>query len=168
MRLATAYINLSESGCVHRLHWSREFSCSKDQLEGESIANELAAASTSMENCYSNWKKEVSDAREAYWELNFFNTQQLMLLRKEIATACHRRYLLISNLQVLTLLESVRPNLDTKTLNSAIETIVEQGNEEDEDYEAGNRQYLTLSQLGNILRKLQVKGKVLKCTQLYT
>jgi len=121
MRLATAYINLSESGYVHRLHWNKEFHCSKDQFEGQSIADELAAESTSMENCYSNWKKKVSDARKEYRELNFFTTQQLMLLRKEIATVCHSGERLVSNLQVLTLLESVRPNLDTDHLKSAIE-----------------------------------------------
>jgi len=121
MRLATAYINLSESGFVHRLHWNKQFHCSKDQLEGESIANELAAESTSMEKCYLNWKKKVSDARKEYRELNFFTTQQLMLLRKEIATVCHSEDLLVSNLQVLALLESVRPNLDTDQLKSAIE-----------------------------------------------
>jgi len=121
MRLATAYINLSESGYVHRLHWNKPFHCNKDQFEGESIANELAAESTSMEYCYLNWKKKVSDARKEYRELNFFTTQQLMLLRKEIAAVCHSQELLVSNLQVLTLLESVRPNLDTKQLKSAIE-----------------------------------------------
>jgi len=39
------------------------------------------------------------------------------------------------------------------------ETTVEQENNEDEDSEADIRQYLTLSQLGNILRALSVKGK---------
>ena len=121
MRLATAYINLSESGFVHRLHWNKQFHCSKDQLEGESIAEELAAESMSLENCYSNWKEKVSDARKEYRELNFFTTQQLMLLRKEIALVCHGKDLLVSNLQVLTLLESVRPALDTEQLKSAIE-----------------------------------------------
>ena len=121
MRLATAYINLSESGFVHRLQWNKEFDCCKDQIEGESIAEELAAESTSMENCYWNWRKKVSDARKEYRELNFFTTQQLMLLRKEIAAVCHSNDLLVSNLQVLTLLEDVRPNLDTEQLKSAIQ-----------------------------------------------
>ena len=120
MRLATAYIDLSESGFVHRLQWNKKFHCSKDKLEGESIANELAAESTSMENCYSDWKKKVSDARKEYRELNFFTTQQLILLRKEVASVCHSEDLLVSNLQVLTLLESVRPNLETQQLKSAI------------------------------------------------
>ena len=39
------------------------------------------------------------------------------------------------------------------------ETTAEQDNNEDEDTEADIRQYLTLSQLGNILRELSVKGK---------
>jgi len=121
MRLATAYINLTESGFVHCLHWSKQFHCSKDQFKGESIADELAAESASMENCYSNWKKKVSNARKEYWELNFFSTQQLMLLRKEIASVCRSEGLLVSNLQVLTLLESVRPNLDTDQLKAAID-----------------------------------------------
>ncbi|KAJ7339375.1 hypothetical protein OS493_005769 [Desmophyllum pertusum] len=121
MRLATAYINLYESGFVHRMHWNQEFHCSKDQRKGESIADELAAESTFMENCYSNWKKKVSDTREENRELNFFTTQQLMLLRKEIAAVCQSNDLLVSNIHVLTLLESVRPNVDTEKLKSAIQ-----------------------------------------------
>lgn len=39
------------------------------------------------------------------------------------------------------------------------ETTAEQENNEDEDTEAEIREYLTLSQLGNILRELSVKGK---------
>ena len=120
MRLGTALILLSESGFVHRMHWNQEFHCSKDQRDGESISEELAIASTAMEICYVNWKKKVSDARSEYQELNFFTTQQLMLLRKEIAIACRRSDLLVDNLQVLTLLESVCANLDTKLLTAAI------------------------------------------------
>ena len=121
MRLATAYMNLSESGFVHRLHWKQEFHCSKDQREGESISEELAIASTAMENCYWNWKKKVSDTRKEYQELNFFTTQQMMLLRREIAIACRRSDLSVDNLQVLTLLESVRTNVDTELLKVAIQ-----------------------------------------------
>ena len=121
MRLATAYINLSESGFVHRMRWSQDFHCSKDQREDESISDELAAASTTIENCYKNWKMKVSNARKEYQELNFFTTQQLMLLRKEIATACRSRDLHVNNLQVFTLLESVRPSLDSEHLKSAIQ-----------------------------------------------
>lgn len=39
------------------------------------------------------------------------------------------------------------------------ETTADQGNNEDEDNEADISQYLTLFQLGNILRELSVKGK---------
>ena len=39
------------------------------------------------------------------------------------------------------------------------ETTAERENNEDEDTEADIREYLTLSQLGNILRELSVKGK---------
>ncbi len=190
MRLATAYIILSESGFVHRLQWNKEFHCCKEQLEGESIAEELAAESTFMENCYLTWKKKVSAARKEYRELNFFTTQQLMLLRKEIADACHSNDLLVSNLQVLTLLEDVRPNLDTKELKSAIQrafrdtgllgktkgtpdlpsfsqvpseadfsTTTDQEETKEDDNEAEIGKYLTLAQLGNILRELSVKGK---------
>lgn len=121
LRLATAYVNLSESGFVHRIRWRQEFHCCKDQREGESIAEELAAASTVMEDCHFHWKRKVSNARNEYQELNFFTTQQLILLRKEIATACCSSDLQVSNLQVLALLESVHPSLDTETLRSAIQ-----------------------------------------------
>ena len=121
MRLATAYIDLFESGYIHRMNWSQEYHCSKDQVAGESIAEELNEESSLMETCYKNWKKKVSDARKEYRELNLFTTQQLMTLRKEIATVCHSNDLAMSNIQVLSLLESVRPSLTSEQLKSAIE-----------------------------------------------
>ena len=121
MRLATAYIDLFESGYIHRMNWSQEYHCSKDQVAGESIKKELDEESSFMEKCYKNWKKKVSDARKEYRELNFFTTQQLMTLRKEIATVCRSNNLAMSNIQVLTLLESVRPSLTSEQLKSAIE-----------------------------------------------
>ena len=121
MRLATAYIDLSESGYIHRMNWSQEYHCSKDQVAGESVTKELDEESSFMETCYKNWKKKVSDARKEYRELNFFTTQQLMTLRKEIATVCHSNDLAMSNIQVLSLLESVRPSLTSEQLKSAIE-----------------------------------------------
>ena len=121
MRLATAYIDLFESGYIHRMNWSQEYHCSKDQVAGESIKKELDEESSLMEKCYKNWKKKVSDARKEYRELNFFTTQQLMTLRKQIATVCHSKDLAMNNIQVLTLLESVRPGLTSEQLKSAIE-----------------------------------------------
>ena len=121
MRLATAYIDLFESGYIHRMNWSQEYHCSKDQVAGESITKELDEESSFMEKCYKNWKKKVSDARKEYRELNFFTTQQLMTLRKQIATVCHSKDLAMNNIQVLTLLESVRPGLTSEQLKSAIE-----------------------------------------------
>ena len=123
MRLATAYIDLFESGYIHRMNWSQEYHCSKDQVAGKSIAKELDKESTYMEMCYKNWKKKVSDARKEYRELNFFTTQQLMTLRKEIASVCHSNDLAMSSIQVLTLLESVRPSLTSEQLKSAIERV---------------------------------------------
>ena len=121
MRLATAYIDLFESGYIHRMNWSQEYHCSKDQVAGESVTKELDEESSFMETCYKNWKKKVSDARKEYRELNFFTTQQLMTLRKQIATVCHSKDLAMNNIQVLTLLESVRPGLTSEQLKSAIE-----------------------------------------------
>ena len=53
--------------------------------------------------------------------MNFFTTQQLMTLRKEIATVCHSNDLAMKNIQVLTLLESVCPCLTSTQLKLAIE-----------------------------------------------
>ena len=103
------------------MNWHQEFRCSRDQREGESISQELARVSTAMEADLSKWKQKVSDARKEYRELNFFNTQQLMLLRKEIARACHKSQFQVENRQVFTLLENVRPGLHTEHLMEAVQ-----------------------------------------------
>ena len=118
---SSANKNKIKSGCIHRMDWKQEFHCSKDLIAGESIAQELEEESKFMETCYMNWKKKVSDARREYKELNFLTTQQLMTLRKEIATVCHSNGLIMSSIQVLAFLESVRPNLTSEQLKSAIE-----------------------------------------------
>ena len=138
------------------MHWSQEFHCSKDKLEDESIAEELAAASTIMEDYYSNWKTKVSNARKEYKELNYFTTQQLMLLRKEIAASCHRSDLHVENLQVLALLESVRPSLGGEDLKSAIQHAFEDTDLLDQTKSIGNSLSLSVtpSQVGCTTNKL--------------
>ena len=103
------------------MDWSQEFRCCRDQLAGESISQELTRVSTAMEADLSKWKLKVGNARKEYRELNFFNTQQLMLLRKEIAKACHKSSFQVENPQVFTLLESVRPGLYTDHLMDAVQ-----------------------------------------------
>ena len=103
------------------MDWNQEFHCGRDHLEGETISQELARVSTAMEADLSKWKQKVSDVRKEYRELNFFNTQQLMLLRKEIARACHKSQFQVENPQVFTLLESVRPGMYTEHLMEAVQ-----------------------------------------------
>ena len=121
MRLANVYIHLCESGYVHRLNWSQDFVCAKDKVEGQqSVASELAAVSSEMEDCLEIWKRKIDETRSEFPELNHFTTQQLMTLRIEIATVCHKEDCLIENVQVLALLESVLADVDPKSLKSAI------------------------------------------------
>ena len=121
MRLANVYISLCESGYVHRLKWSQDFDCAKDKVEGQQpLASELAAVSSEMEDCLEAWKRKIDEARTKFPELNHFTTQQLMALRIEIATTCHKEDCLIENFQVLALLESVLTDVDPKSLKSAI------------------------------------------------
>lgn len=118
--LGASYINLCESGFVDPNGWSQEFDCRKDKIIGESVAVELRNALREMRECYDRWKQKLNNARNEFKQLNFFTGQQLVLLRREIASVCHDD-LSVTNNEVLMLLESIRPGLKSKDLKSAIQ-----------------------------------------------
>ena len=45
---------------------------------------ELQAIATRMETDLDDWKKEIENKRDQFYELNYFTTQQLLLLREEL------------------------------------------------------------------------------------
>ena len=86
LRLATVYIELCETGEVGHLKWQRTFHCKPKLISGDSVVSKLRAESEIMEECLRKWKDEMHHKRLEYNHLNHYNTQQLLFLRKNLAS----------------------------------------------------------------------------------
>ena len=75
-----------------------------------------------MEHCLQQWKDELHAKRMMYSELNHFTTQQLLVLRRQLAEVQGRGPKAVDSipLKVYNLLESVLPGVEPVILKSVL------------------------------------------------
>lgn len=118
VQLGQAYVNLCETGDVSHLDWNEEYKCKSSM--GKRIIDEIQSKCVEFEQlCYA-CKEHINEMRMKYPELNFFTIQQLLFLRKELASLKQGSTLESLNLQVYSLLEKVLPSLHRKLLHEAL------------------------------------------------
>ena len=78
-RVADVLLLLQQFGNNKYIGWTKQFNC--DSAEA---LRRLQVQASEMENDLEDWKKELSDQREKVYELNYFTTPQLLLLREEL------------------------------------------------------------------------------------
>ena len=78
-RVADVLTSLQQYGNDKYIGWARDFSCSSDDL-----LNKLQVQACEMEKDLAEWKKQLSRMRDKFYELNYFTTPQLLLLREEL------------------------------------------------------------------------------------
>ena len=78
-RIADVLIALQQHGNSNYLGWSLSFPCNISN-----VVSKLNMQANTMECHLEEWKKQVSDQRDEYYELNYFSTQQLLSLREEL------------------------------------------------------------------------------------
>ena len=76
-RIAEVLIKLQQAGHVKYIGWIIGFSCQTLLVE------DLQTQAKKMENELDMWNKEVTLARERFYELNYYTTRQLLVLRSE-------------------------------------------------------------------------------------
>ena len=70
---------LQQYGSGDYIGWEMTFPCAlSDAVE------ELKKVASRMENDLDKWKKEIQEKRDEFYELNYYTTQQLLLLREEL------------------------------------------------------------------------------------
>ncbi|KAL3881512.1 hypothetical protein ACJMK2_027944 [Sinanodonta woodiana] len=103
LRLANVFIKLNSSGCVLFKHWQTKFLCDPECsvcafIESSQEAKPLKAKCTSkddvttiipkiarfMESCLDKWLGHINQKRSKYLELNYFTTDQLVILQQEL------------------------------------------------------------------------------------
>ena len=78
-RISECLLNLQQHGNSDYVGWVLRFDCfAKD------ILKDLEDQAKEMENDLLNWKEAVVGYRNDFYELNYYTTQQLLILREEI------------------------------------------------------------------------------------
>ena len=70
---------LQQYGSGDYIGWEMTFPCALPN-----IVEQLQNVASKMENDLDNWKKEIEGKRDEFYELNYYTTQQLLLLREEL------------------------------------------------------------------------------------
>ena len=126
-RVDGLYANLCEAGAINYLAWRREFQNTTTGNEREELLCEINELCIGMEDDLKMWKEKIEKSRNKCYSLNLFNMKQVLKLRKELALACKREVGVDElPLQVYTLLESVRNDLDPFVLASNLKTVFPQ------------------------------------------
>ena len=95
-------IKLQQAGHVQYIGWRMEFYCQSLLVE------DLQEQAKQMEDELERWNKEVVDARRRFYELNYYTTRQLLVLRSELGgMKSEQTSQLHPRAQVMALLESI-------------------------------------------------------------
>ena len=78
-RIADALMALQQYGSGDYIGWEMKFPCALPN-----VVEELQKVANNMEDDLEKWKKEIQEKRDEFYELNYYTTQQLLLLREEL------------------------------------------------------------------------------------
>ncbi|CAH3163087.1 unnamed protein product, partial [Porites evermanni] len=130
VRLGQAYVKLCEIGDVSYLDWNKEYKC-KTSIVEKDVINDITSQAQEFERRYYAYRVRLHEQRMRYRELNYFTTQQLLFLRKELAAIKRRANIDFLNFQVFALLEKIAPGISPSTLKGVL---IEAGVMQDSSY----------------------------------
>ena len=118
-RIAEVLLTLQQVGNVKYIGWIMEFYC-KTRL-----VKDLQCEAKEMEDELVRWNNEVTNARMKFYELNYYTTRQLLVLRHELGkvktTGCDTQ-----SLQVMAMLESISKELNPTIVTKSVDVVTTQ------------------------------------------
>ena len=123
-RIAEVLLKLQLVGNVKYTGWTLQVPCSPNR----EIIGKLQEQAKEMENELQQWKELVTRRREEFYELNYFNTVQLLTLRRELGQVTTDSRILSPD--VLALLHSISTQVTPKIIRNAVCQVTEPENAE--------------------------------------
>ena len=122
-QIADALIALQQVGNVKYIGWTLEFPCAMN------FVNELQEIAKTMNGELEEWKQTVEDARNKFYELNYFTMVQLLDLRRELGKlkdtpSFHKSPKIEPS--VLSLLHSVSPQVDNISVMRKVQLCIKE------------------------------------------
>lgn len=115
-RIAEVLLTLQQVGNVKYTGWVLQVPCSTDRQ----IIAELQEQAKVMEDELHQWKDLVKKRREDFYELNYYTTLQLLILRKELVKVKHSDQAAAISSDVLALLQSISSQVTHSSISSAV------------------------------------------------
>ena len=78
-RIADALMALQQHGSGDYIGWEMKCPCNLPN-----VVDQLQHVASNLEDDLEQWKHEIQEQRDQFYELNYYTTQQLLLLRKEL------------------------------------------------------------------------------------
>ena len=119
-RVAEVLVALRQAGNTKYINWSYTFHCHILRID------ELTQLAKLMEEELAEWRVEVEAAREQYYELNYYTTQQLLILRNKLGEL--RDPLKISSSvspSVLALLHSISNDISASMVKHVVLSLLQ-------------------------------------------
>ena len=113
-RIAEVLIRLQQSGNVQYIRWRMCVACHKD------LVDDLQRQAKDMEDELEKWDREVALARKDFYELNYYTTRQLLVLRNGLKLP--EKYVHQSR-QVKALLQSISSEITQTALANVVHEI---------------------------------------------
>ena len=120
-RIAEVLITLQQVGNVKYIGWSMEFYCQP------SLVEDLQKQAKVMEDELDRWNKEVAEARRQFYELNYYTTRQLLVLRSELGKMKNPGSTITQQAQVMALLESISSEINLANVMLVVQQVVSEG-----------------------------------------
>ena len=102
-------------GNVKYIGWKMEFYCH------ENLVEDLQESAKKMEEELEKWKEEVRNARNDFYELNYYTTRQLLVLRSELGKLKAPVPVPYQRAQVMALLQSISCDITPNDVETVVE-----------------------------------------------
>ena len=119
-RIAEVLIKLQQAGNVQYIGWKMDIFCQTLLVE------ELQKQAKEMEGELERWNREVTLARKNFYELNYYTTRQLLILRSELGRLKSSRQPSKQHnwVQVMSLLGSISSTITVTALTNVVQQVV--------------------------------------------
>ena len=104
---------MRQFGNIQYTNWSMILPCQKH------VITELQKVAKEIESELEDWKMTIDDCRQKFYNLNYYTTRQLLILRKELGRLKFGAAFSVCP-EVLTLLQCISPSMTSDDLNKAV------------------------------------------------
>ena len=121
-RIADVLIALQQVGNVQYINWVLEVPCRRKMV------TDLQQQAKSMEHELEKWKEELKTMREQYYELNYYTTLQLLVLRRELGLIKSQPSAILKP-NVVTLLRSISLHISSVSASQLVHSAISSVNQ---------------------------------------